>query len=275
MGVRILTNKASNFAQFQVQRASRRLETSQSRLTSGDRIPSAQLDAAGLSISDRLHTHRVATLQAHRNAEDGLSYLEIRDGALHEVSGMLARLKELAMQSATETVPAKEKELIQIEAAEIKEEIERLAGAGRRNAQPILDGESGDILIHVGPSSSNVDQIDITTTPDITLERLGLSELKLSDEESAQNALTTLSNAIEQVAIIRGEIGAAESRLDHTIAGLAKSDLHIAAAHSVIRDTDLATEATEHAKLQLLANAGVAILAQANNVPQLALRLLS
>lgn len=275
MGVRILTNDASNLAQFQVQRASAKLETSQRRLSSGDRIPSAQLDAAGLAISDRLGTQGIAIRQATRNAEDGLSYLEIRDGALHEIGGMLARLKELAMQAATGTVPKREKELLEDEAKALRLEIDRLAQATSRSAQPLMDGEGGDISVHVGPSSAPADLIDITTTPDINLERLGLSGLKLSDEESAREALTTLSSAIEKVAIVRGEIGAAESRLDHAIAGLAKSDVHVAAAHSVIRDTDVATEATEHAKLQLLANAGIAILAQANNVPQLALRLLA
>jgi len=279
----------SNIASLQAQRrlgiASEKLTATYERLSSGQRINKASDDAAGLAIADSLKADgRVASV-AVRNANDGISTVAIADGALAEVGNVLSRLAELSEQSANGTFSTTQRSALQNEFSALGSEIERIAVTTSFNGVRLLSGNQA-IVLQVGFNSASTSQIQITNVTG-TLSGLGLAQASSSSltysisgvtiqegQSAARLALDAVNAAISSLAQTRGGLGAAESRLRVAINGLQVARENFAAAESRIRDVDVASEAAELTRLNILQQAGAAVLAQANQQPSLALSLL-
>lgn len=285
MGINIRTNLGSLSAQRALSGSTDRLRTAYERLSSGLRITRAKDDAAGLAIAEALKADaRVATVGI-RNANDGVSVIAITDGAIGQITNVLSRLAELAEQSANGVFANTQRSALQLEFAALTSEIERIAISTEFNGLKLLSG-GGNITFQVGFDGSSLSQIGYSGIQ-ATLASLGLapsgssvhtySILGSTDVESqsaARLALDAINTAITSVTRNRGTLGAAESRLDLTIQNLQVARENFTAAESRIRDVDVAEEAAELTRLSILQQAGTAVLAQANQQPQLALQLL-
>lgn len=285
MSINIRTNIPSLNAQRNLDSSTNGVNTAYERLSSGLRINHAKDDAAGLSIAEKLKSDaRVATVGI-RNANDGISVISIADQAIGQISNVLGRLAELAEQSANGVFSNTQRSALSNEFTALASEIERIAFTTEFNGLRLLSG-GGTIVFQVGFDGSSLSQITYSGV-DATLASLGLaptgssqfsySILGLSTDDSisaSRNALTAVNAAIASINRNRGTLGAAESRLDVTIKNLEVARENFKAAESRIRDVDVASEAAELTRLNILQQAGTAILAQANQQPQLALRLI-
>jgi len=285
MGITLGTNIASLNAQRRLSLSSDALSQTFQRLSSGQRINKAADDAAGLAIADSLRAdQRVATV-AIRNANDGISTIAIADSALGEIGNVLSRLAELAEQSANGVYSNNQRSALQNEFSALASEIERIAITTVFNGVRLLSGGAATVL-QVGFNSGSTSQISFTGVQG-TLAALGLASsgssaltysISADTSDAAQTAsrlaLDAVNAAITSLAIQRGNLGASEARLNVAIKNLAVSRENFAAAESRIRDVDVAAEAAELTRLNILQQAGAAVLAQANQQPQLALQLL-
>ena len=285
MAITIGSNIASLQAQRRLSTASAQLGSSYERLSSGQRINKASDDAAGLAIADALRaSQRVATV-AIRNANDGISTIAIADSALGEIGNVLSRLAELAEQSANGVFSTTQRSALQNEFTALGSEIERIAVTTQFNGVALLSGNS-QLVLQVGFSSASTSQISYTGVQG-TLASLGLASANtsalsfsisgstLADGQSASRlTLDAVNSAISSLASTRGVLGAAESRLRVAINNLSVARENFASAESRIRDVDVASEAAELTRLNILQQAGASILAQANQAPALALSLL-
>ena len=285
MAITIGTNIASLQAQRRLANATEALGSTYERLSSGQRINKASDDAAGLAIADSLRaSQRVATV-AIRNANDGISVVAIADGALGQIGNVLTRLAELAEQSANGVFSTLQRSALQNEFTALGSEIERIAVTTQFNGVNLLSGSS-TIALQVGFNSASTSQITIAnvqgTLTSLGLAGAGLSGLTysisgatiLDGQSASRNALDAVNAAISSLAQTRGTLGAAESRLRVSINNLAVARENFASAESRIRDVDVASEAAELTRLNILQQAGAAVLAQANQQPSLALSLL-
>lgn len=275
MGLRINTNVQSLIAQHKLDGTQRDLKDTQQRLSTGSRIVKPMDDAAGLAISENLRADRRATVQNVRNAQDGFFLLQTADGALNEIGNIIIRMKELAVQSASDTNGNREREYLNNEYQELKSEIDRISNTTFFNGRPLLNGEGGELDIQVGPDNvDSLDRIRVSTNFNVRTETMELESLSIDSAEGAREALDPIKEAQQVVARTRGAIGAAESRLSVTMRNLMQYEENIAGAFSQIRDADVAYETAELAKNNILSQSGVAVLAQANNSPMMALKLL-
>ena len=285
MTLNIRTNVPSIIAQRNVNASTTRLRTAYERLSSGLRINRASDDAAGLAIAEKLKIDARVASVGIRNANDGISIVAITDGAVAEITNILSRLGELAEQSANGVYANGQRSALQLEFTALMSEIERVAITTEFNGLKLLSGGS-QVTFQVGFDGSSTSQITYSGVQ-ATLASLGLagantsahsfSILGTSDIESqsaARHALDAINSAITSVTRNRGTLGAAESRLEITISNLQVARENFQAAESRIRDVDVAQEAAELTRLTILQQAGTAILAQANQQPQLALQLL-
>jgi len=273
MGLRINTNTASLTAQRNLSNTTEQLQRSLGRLSSGLRITRASDDAAGLAISERFRAEVRSLQQAQRNASDGISLLQVAEGALNETSGNLIRLRELAIQSANGTLGSGERVALDNEFQSLLTEISRVANVTEFNGTKVLDGTAPSITFQVGSNNTANDQISVTGV-DATASGLGVSALAITTDTGAQAALATIDIAIDSVSSLRGGFGAAQNRLESTIRSIAVSVENTAAAESRIRDVDVAIETANLTKHQVLQQAGITVLAQANVSSQSALQLL-
>jgi flagellin len=285
MPVTINSNIASLKAQRSLGLSSETLGRTFERLSSGQRINRASDDAAGLAIADSLRANqRVATV-AIRNANDGISTIAIADGALGQIGGVLSRLAELAEQSANGVYSTTQRSALQNEFVALSSEIERIAVTTEFNGVRLLSG-TADIILQVGFNSASTSQIVMRNVQG-TLTSLGLAGANVSNlsfsinagtadeaQSASRLALDGINSAITSLAVQRGNLGATESRLVVAINNLTVARENFAAAESRIRDVDVASEAAELTRLNILQQAGASILAQANQQPQLALSLL-
>ena len=285
MPITIGTNIASLQAQRRLANATESLGATYEKLSSGQRINKASDDAAGLAIADSLRANqRVATV-AIRNANDGISTVAIADGALGQIGDVLTRLAELAEQSANGVFSTLQRSALQNEFSALGSEIERIALTTTFNGVNLLSGSSS-IALQVGFNSGSTSQITINNVQG-TLTALGLASAGVSNltysisgasildgQSASRNALDAINSAISSLAQTRGTLGAAESRLRAAINNLAVARENFASAESRIRDVDVATESAELTRLNILQQAGAAVLAQANQQPSLALSLL-
>lgn len=285
MGINIRTNVASLNAQRNLGSTTGRLETAFERLSSGLRINRASDDAAGLAIAEQLKSDsRVATV-AIRNANDGISIISIADQAIGQVTNVLSRLAELAEQSANGVYSTTQRSALQGEFVALLSEIERIAYTTEFNGIRLLSG-GGQVSFQVGFRGDSLSQITYSGIQ-ATLSALGLSPAASSQpiysiiagtaeeaQTASRSALDAINRAIASVTQNRGSLGAAESRLTVTINNLQVARENFQAAESRIRDVDVASEAAELTRLNILQQAGAAILGQANQQPQLALSLL-
>ncbi len=273
MGLRVNTNVASINAQRNLLNTTNRLNRSLERLSSGLRITRASDDAAGLAISERFRSEIRSLGQAERNANDGVSMLQVAEGALSETSDILTRLRELAVQSANGTLGSEERATLQDEFGALVEEVDRIAAVTEFNGANVLNDTSVAITFQVGINNTANDQLTVTGV-DATASGVGISALDISTVSGAQAALGTLDSAINQVSSLRAQFGATQNRLESAIRSLRVSIENTSAAESRIRDVDIASETAELTRNQVLQTAGVAVLAQANVSTQAALALL-
>jgi flagellin len=252
------------------------MERSLARLSSGYRINQAADDAAGLAISENLRGQIRGMKQASRNSEDGISLVQVAEGGLNEVSNMLIRLRELGVQAASDTVGDTERKFLDVEYQQLKSEIQRIAEVTQFNGRDLLNGTGGIIDIQVGTHNDPFkDRISFNASAaNSSLESLGLTAEGLASKEQAQASLSVVDGAMISVNAMRANFGAMQNRLNSTIANLAVSHENLSAANSRIRDVDVANETANLSKAQILSQAGLAVLSQANQLPQAALTLL-
>ena len=277
MGIRINTNVASLAAQRSLGQARSKLNDNLRKLSSGERITRASDDAAGLAISEKLKGHIRGLRQARRNADDGISLIQVAEGGLSEISNIIIRLRELAVQAASDTVGNPERRFSDIEFQQLKEEVQRITTGLEFNGRKLLDGTGGVVEIQVGihndPFQDRI-KYDSTET-DATLETLGIRAETISSKTGAQVSLAKLDEALVRVNGVRANLGALQNRLQSTVNNLGITNENYSAAKSRIRDVDVAEETADMAKNNILTQAGVSVLAQANQTPQFALKLLN
>ena len=276
MALRISTNVASINAQGNMRRTSMATEKSMARMSSGFRINQAADDAAGLAISENLRGQIRGMKQASRNSEDGVSLVQVAEGGLNEMSNMLIRLRELGVQAASDTIGDTERKFLDVEYQQLKSEMQRIAEVTKFNGRDLLNGTGGVLDIQVGVYNDPFkDRISFNTAAaNSTIEALGLNAQNLVTKESAQESLTTVDEALISVNSMRANFGAMQNRLNSTIANLAVSHENLSAANSRIRDADIAEESAELTRNNILTQAGVSVLGQANSIQQVALKLL-
>lgn len=276
MGLRINTNVAALNAQKNLYMTGINQTRSMARLASGQRINQAADDAAGLAISENLKAQIRGLRQANRNANDGISLVQIAEGSLNEVSNMIIRLRELGVQAASDTIGDTERKFLDVEYQQLKSEIQRVTESTQYNGYDLLNGTGGVIDIQVGVNNDPFkDRISFNAgAANSTLEALGIVAESLETKESAQVSLSSLDNALVSVNAIRANFGAMQNRLQSTSNNLLVYDENMSAANSRIRDADVAAESAEMVRNSILMQAGTSVLGQANQMNQLALKLL-
>ncbi|HRK08320.1 MAG TPA: flagellin [Pseudobdellovibrionaceae bacterium] len=276
MGLRIATNVASLNAQKSLVGTQRSANQSLARLSSGYRINQAADDAAGLAISENLKGQIRGLRQANRNANDGISLVQVAEGGLNEVSNMLIRLRELAVQASSDTIGDTERKFLDVEYQQLKSEIQRITEVTRFNGRDLLNGTGGLIDIQVGTYNDPFkDRISFNASAaNASLDALGMTAEQVGSKEGAQVSMDVIDRALVSVNAIRANFGAMQNRLQSTIQNLAVADENLSAANSRIRDTDVAAESAELVRNNILMQAGVSVLGQANNMQQIALKLL-
>ncbi len=279
MSLVINTNILSLNAQRNLAANNASINISVQRLSSGLRINSAKDDAAGLSISEKLRAHTRSISVAIRNSQDGISLSQTAEGGLTEIGNILARMRELAEQSANGTVGTSERSALDNEYQQLIEEINRISNVTEFNGVKLLDGSmsSAGVTLQVGFKNDANDRITFFSGIAATnATGLGITGAfaTISGAGNAQSALTQIDSAITTVATRRGTLGAIQNRLEATISNLSITNENLKAADSRIRDADFAEETARFTRNQILVQASTAILAQANVVPQSALQLL-
>jgi flagellin len=276
MGLRINTKVTSLSAQRTLGVNSQAQAKSLGKLSSGTRIVRSADDAAGLAISEKLKTQVRGQNQAERNANDGISMIQTAEGGLSEVGNILTRMRELSVQSASDTVGDSERSFTDLEYQNLKQEIERISQVTEFNGKKLLDGAGDKFDFQIGINNDDFqDRIQFDTEKlGSGIENLGVAELEVSSKVGAQEALANLDSAIQKVSGQRAELGAKQNRLQSTIQNLQVSSENLNAANSRIRDTDYAAETAKNAKLNILNAAGTSVLSQANAQGQSALQLI-
>ena len=275
--MRINTNTAAINAQRNLYNTELKLSKSLERLSSGLRVNRAGDDAAGLAISENLKSDIRALEQSSRNAADGISVIQTAEGALDEVNGILIRMRELAQQAANETLGASERGYLNTEFQALSTEITRISDTAQFNGTLLLNGSvTGTLDIQVGLGNSADDRIGITLSGNRDAATLGIgsSVLTGADNTTALASIATVEAAISTVSGARADLGAVQNRLESTIRSIGNTIENLSAANSRIRDVDIAAETTAMTSAQILQQAGVAVLSQANMTPQTALMLL-
>jgi flagellin len=274
MALRINSNLSSIDAQRGLASVTTRLERNFQHLSSGLRVAVAADDAAGLGISERLRAQVRSLTQAQRNANDGISLVQTAEGALNETSNILIRMRELAIQANNGTTSASDKDTLDQEFQDLVSEIDRIAGATNFNGLQLLDGSTASISFQVGSGTGANDSFAVTLSSAMTSD-LGVTGLDISSAGSATTAISAIDGAIDVVNSTRGDLGAAQNRLQSTISNLGVHIESLSAAESRIRDVDVAFESADLTRNSILQQAALSILAQANLQPQAALTLLS
>lgn len=285
MPIRIFNNIASLNAQRILGTNNDRLATSVERISSGIRINRGADDAAGLAISEALRSDIRGLRQAVRNANDGISLINVAEGALNEQSSILIRLRELASQAATGTVGSTERATIQLEFSSLRNEIDRIAATTQFNGQGLVDGSlassasaSSQVLIQVGIDSGSNSRINLNTEialDAVTSTSLGIDTLSVTAAAEALTTLDTINSAITTVTQGRGKVGAVQNRLTRSVGNLSVSIENLQAAESAIRDADIAEEIATLTRNQILVQSSTAMVGQANLIPQSILQLLA
>jgi flagellin len=274
MALVVNNNIASINAQRNLGLSTSQLEGSVARLSSGLRITRAADDAAGLGISETLRAQVRSINQAVRNANDGISLLQIADGGAANIGNLLARMRELAAQSASGILGANERSFLDQEFVALRSEIERISSVTEFNNVKLLSGSENDSLsMQIGFRSSANDTLTLSLN-DLDTNTLSLTNVNVSTSGNAVSALANIDNAISAVASARANIGSLQNRLDAAVQNLQVASENVTAAESRIRDADIAFETAKFVRNQILVSAGTSILAQANTLPQQALALL-
>jgi flagellin len=276
MGLRINTNVASLNAQRNLLNTKNSMNSSLEKLSSGMRINKAGDDAAGLAISEGLKAQIRSLGQAKRNTNDGISMIQTAEGGLNEISNILIRLRELSVQSASDTIGDTERSFIDVEYQQLKKEIQRIAQVTTFNGTNLLNGSGQMIEIQIGTGNDPFEDrlVYHAGEANATLNSLGVANLNVDIKTNAQAAIENVDSAIVSVNSIRANLGALQNRLSSTVNNIAVSEENLSAANSRIRDVDVALETANLARNNILLQAGTSVLSQANQFPQMALNLL-
>jgi len=277
MGLRINTNVPALVAQRNLRWNRGNLDKSLERLSSGSRINHAGDDAAGLAISESLRAQIKGLGQAERNAQDGISVVQVAEGAMAEVSNIIIRMRELAVQASSDTVGPNERRFLDLEFSQMLEEIDRIAHSTEYNGVPLLSGGSATFEIQIGTRNNPlVDRVKLFDpyTTDVNIVSLGINLATVADKASAQNSLAALDGALQKITSIRAEFGAMQNRMQSIINNIMIAKENLSSANSRIRDTDIAEETSELTKNNILMQSGVAVLGQANQSIKTALSLI-
>lgn len=277
MSLTVSTNVSSIAAQNTLSRSQRNMDKSFTQLASGSRITKAADDAAGLSISETLKSTIRGYTQSQRNANDGISMVQVAEGGLAEVSNILTRLRELGVQAASDTVGDTERGFIDKEVQQLKLEMQRIAESTRFGQTRLLDGSGQEFSFQVDIGNNDFqDRINFDSSAQVaTTSELGVDSFDFSSKDGAREALDILEGAQRQVNGYRANLGAIQNRLISTAENLGVAIENFSAANSRIRDTDVAQSSAELARNNILLNASIGVLAQANQTPASALRLIN
>ena len=276
MGIRISTNMSAINAQRTMQTSQRSIGKSMEQLSSGSRINKAADDAAGLAISENLKSQIRSLSQAGRNANDGISMLQTAEGGLSEISNILTRMRELGIQASSDTIGEKERGMLDKEVQQLKQESQRITQTTRFGTTKLLDGSGDKFDFQVGINKdAESDRISLNAgETNATTASLGIDGFDFSTKEGAQSALAQVDEAQTQVNSFRANLGALQNRLTSTVDNLGVQHENISAANSRIRDTDVAAASAETTRNQVLLQANASVLAQANQMPNMALKLI-
>ena len=276
MGFRISTNLAAINGQRNLLGSQRTIQKNMAQLASGSRINMAADDAAGLAISENLKAQIRSSRQANRNANDGISMVQTAEGGLNEISNLIVRLRELGIQASSDTVGENERGLINKEVQQLKDEMQRIANVTKWGDTKLIDGSGTTFDFQVGIyNNESDDRISyMASATNATLDALGLTDLDYTTKEGAQTGLGSLDNAQTNVNGLRANLGALQNRLTSTIDNLGVQEENLSAANSRIRDTDIAQASAELTRNSIMLNASTSTLSQANQVNQLALKLI-
>ncbi|MEM1416066.1 MAG: flagellin [Myxococcota bacterium] len=278
--ISVQTNVSSINAQRNLSKTKLMLDSSMGRLSSGLRINRAGDDAAGLAISEGLKSQIRSLSQAERNANDGISLLQTAEAAMNEISGILIRMRELSMQSATDTLADRERGFLQQEFDQLQQEINRIAQVTEFNGKKLLDGTATGLDFQIGINNTTADRltanIDAMSTSTLGGSGSGgtVAAQTISSQSGAQATLSVLDEAISDVSSERADLGALQNRMAVTITNLQSARENLSAANSRIRDTDVAAESAALTRANILMQAGTTVLGQANQTPTIALSLL-
>jgi flagellin len=276
MGFRINTNVSSISAQRSLSVNGRESEGNLAKLSSGTRITKAADDAAGLAISEKMKANIRSMKQADRNANDGISMVQTAEGGLNEVSSILTRMRELAVQTSSDTVGDAERSMTNMEYQNLKLELERISQVTEFNGKKLLNGEGDKYDFQIGANNDSFqDRISYDAKQvNSRMDSLGLQELDVSSKEGSQESLASVDAAIEKVSGFRSFLGAIQNRLVSTSNNLQVNVENLSSANSRIRDVDYADATATKAKNDILNAAGTSVLAQANMSGQNALKLI-
>lgn len=277
MGLRINTNVSSLNAQRNLRQTGLALQKTLEQLSSGYRINRAGDDAAGLAISENLKAQIRGLGQAERNAQDGISLVQIAEGALSEVSNIMIRLRELAVQAASDTIGPSERKFLNVEYEQLISEVDRIANSTEFNSVKLLNGTGAVLDIQIGTKNDPIaDRLTFdASAADVNVAALGLNLTSVADKISAQNSLAAIDQAILTVSGIRADFGALQNRLQSTVNNISISTENLSAANSRVRDADIAATTAELTRNNILMQAGTSVLAQANKTSTSALGLIS
>jgi flagellin len=293
--MRINHNISAMITNGSVRKQSQALNKSLEKLSTGLRINRASDDAAGLSVSEQLRTQVRGLHVAANNASDGIGLLQIAEGAASEISAILQRMRELAIQSANDTLTSKERGYSDTEFQALMTEISRIGKSTQYNGMTLLDGAAGSFgvtggaasVLHVGANNNKGDVNGTVDTMRVGLDALTLGALgmtltasnatistNITNQANSFSAISSIDTAIQSVNNMRADMGGYINRLEHTINNLANQEFNTQDAESRIRDVDFASETTNFTRAQILTQSATAMLAQANSVPQTVLTLL-
>ena len=266
MSLRINHNISAMNTHRQLTQTDKSLSSSLEKLSSGLRINRAADDSAGLAISQRLRSQVDGLEMASQNAEQAKNMVQTAEGYLNEIHNMLGRMRVLAVQAASDTVESENRESLEGEFTLLREEIDRIASAAEYNGKSLLDGTfSGQFQIGANGTTDNTISFSIDS---VSSADLGIDASSVSDLTSAVSALDELTAATDAVSAIRADLGTIQNRLEYTVASVDNAAENLASSESTIRDLDITSEVTEFTKSQILVQAGMSMLAQANSVPQ-------
>jgi flagellin len=274
MGLRINTNLASINAQRNLGTQQARAEHALAALSSGSRIVHASDDAAGLAISENIRGQTRGLSMARNNAFNAISLIQVGEGGLNEVSNILIRLRELGVQGASDNISDVERGFLDREAQQLVQEGDRIARSTQFGNKKLLDGTESNMEYQVGAFAGDENVIKYDLSADATSSGLGYDGVSVADKGSARSALSTVDEALTKLSSMRADFGAIQSRLNTTTSNLDNQYENLSAANSRIRDADFAKETAELTSANILQNASVSVLAQANQQGAAALKLL-
>jgi flagellin len=275
MGLRINTNVAAITAHRNLGKAQAQNEHALAALASGSRIVRAGDDAAGLAISENLRGQIASIRQARSNSSNAVSLIQVAEGGLNEQNNIMIRLRELAIQAASDNVSDVEREFLDQEYQQLTSEFDRIAKTTRFGNKRLLDGNGGTFTFHVGAFAGEENRINYTLDADSTASRLNIDGLAIKDRDDAADNLEKLDEALVGISSIRANFGAIQSRLQATTSNLDTQYENLAASKSRLSDADIAYETGQIVQSQVLEDAGISVMAQANSLPLRALKLLN